>query len=866
MTLPSTPPSPDQTLITQSEPPAAYDIDPGLAERFGSEVEVCVGVLSAGIVHLESDVPSAEQWQEMMRAAHSLKGAARVVGLMDVAKLAHALEDYFVVTREHSRSLQGEEVDRLLETVDLFQSAGRATSQGETWTMTQTEEAARRARADLLAMPALANRQAPEGPAESEAGTFHFFSDTDNDNALPVTFEPAAEPTLVGEGLITSEPPPSRSAGTSIVPAAPRSTAISVIPARLAPEPSGTRPATASGGSAQTATASSKSHGPQTAEKGKEGSKSPRPSPKSPAPARPTSAPAGNERVLRVAAESIERLMGLAGESLVESRRVLTLSKSLLHVRREHRALMQLLTVTDRAQGSSQEALTEIANTARALGKHLGEYTSEFDDYMRRVEYLGERLYREALKSRMRPFSDGSQGLPRLVRDVSRKLNKQARLVLLGEHTEVDRDVLEVLDAPLNHILRNAVDHGIEDPETRTEHGKPATAQLCVEARHQAGMLAVTISDDGRGIDPEKLRRKIVEKGLSSADAATSLTPTELYQFLFLPGFSTAATVSEISGRGVGLDVVRTSIEGLGGTVNIESTVGKGTTFKLLLPVTRSVLRALVSEVDGDAFAFPLLRIERIDRVPLTEVRTMEGQRYVMLNERPLTLVSARTAFGYPEREQRTKLLNVVVLSEHGQRFGMVVDEFRGERDLVVRPLDSRLGKIEDIAAAAVMSDGSTALIVDVDDLARSVERLLRDGRARGRAPETAERPGKKRVLVVDDSITVREAEKQVLTNRGYHVDVAVDGFEGLHAAKRSQYDLIVTDIDMPRMNGLELVRTLKADEKLRTIPIIIVSYKNREEDRQAGLAAGAEFYLNKSSFHDDRLVEVIGKLLGETP
>jgi two-component system sensor histidine kinase and response regulator WspE len=848
MTLPSRPPQATDALIMASEPPAAFDVDPGLAERFGSEVEACVGVLSAGIVHLEAEVPSAERWQELMRSAHSLKGAARVVGLMDVAKLAHALEDYFVATREQSRSLQGEEVDRLLETVDLFQSAGRATSQGDSWTMTQTEEAARALRGDLLAMPLLANRPKAEGPAESEAGTFHFFSDTDNDNAVVMPSAPPMPQAPSGDALIQSEPPPARRAGTSIVPAAPR-TALSVRPTRVASE--APRPPEAS-----------------QVEREKAPPKPARPAPKSPAPSRPTPAANtnGNERVLRVAAESIERLMGLAGESLVESRRVLTLSKSLLHVRREHRALMQLLTMTDRAQGSSQEALVEVANTARALGKHLGEYTSEFDDYMRRVEYLGERLYREALKSRMRPFSDGSQGLPRLVRDVSRKLNKQARLVILGEHTEVDRDVLEVLDAPLNHILRNAVDHGIEEPGTRTQHGKPATAQLCVEARHQAGMLAVTISDDGRGIDPEKLRRKVVEKGLSSADAAASLTPTELYQFLFLPGFSTAATVSEISGRGVGLDVVRTSIEGLGGTVNIESSVGKGTTFKLLLPVTRSVLRALVTEVDGDAFAFPLLRIERIDRVPTSEVRTMEGQRYVMLNERPLTLVSARMAFGYPEREPRGKLLNVVVLSEHGQRFGMVVDEFRGERDLVVRPLDSRLGKIEDIAAAAVMSDGSTALIVDVDDLARSVERLLRDGRSRTRAPEAAERKGKKRVLVVDDSITVREAEKQVLTNRGYHVDVAVDGFEGLHAAKRSQYDLIVTDIDMPRMNGLELVRTLKADEKLKTIPIIIVSYKNREEDRQAGLAAGAEFYLNKSSFHDDRLVEVIGKLLGESP
>lgn len=808
-------PAPEPGAIGASEPPQAQVIDRTLAERFGGEVEQCVAVLSSGIVALESAQAGEDRWEEMMRAAHSLKGASRVVGLMEVAKLAHTLEDYFVATRAEGATLEGNDVDRLLETVDLFQSAGRATAEGDPWATAQLDRAARALREDLAATPRLAQRAPRE---EAEAGTFHLFSDNDNEEVVP-SAEPGAapspdvQPETVGEQL--------------------GSVALSIAPERPRPPPQIVdipQPAEAKVGGARKAT--------ELANKPN---------------------PAGADRVLRVSADSMDRMMGLAGESLVESRRVTTLSKALTHLKRQHRTLMETLAASERRGSSSAD---EVVQQARNLGKLLADYHGEFDDYMRRVEDLGERLYREALKSRMRPFSDGASGLPRLVRDVSRKLGKQVRLTIQGENTEVDRDVLEALDAPLNHILRNALDHGVEDPEERKLASKPAQAQLTVEVRHQAGMFAVTLGDDGRGIDPARIRRKVIEKGLAAQANAEALSDAELYEFLFVPGFSTASAVSEISGRGVGLDVVRTSVEALGGSVAIESLLGKGTKFKLLLPVTRSVLRALVAEVDGESFAFPLLRIERIDRVPAASVRTLEGRRYIMSNDRPLSLISARRVFGYPERAREEKTLNVVVLSDHAQRFGVIVDEFRGERDLVVRPLDPRLGKVEDIAAAAVLADGATALIVDVEDMGRTVERLMREAVA-SPGSNQAERGARRRVLVVDDSITVREAERQVLENRGFAVEVAVDGQEGLLAARRQSFDLIVTDIDMPRMNGLELVRALKADPRLQRIPVIVVSYKSRAEDREAGLAAGANLYLSKSSFHDERLLEAIQEVLG---
>jgi two-component system, chemotaxis family, sensor histidine kinase and response regulator WspE len=388
--------------------------------------------------------------------------------------------------------------------------------------------------------------------------------------------------------------------------------------------------------------------------------------------------------------------------------------------------------------------------------------------------------------------------------------------------------------------------------------------------------LAITISDDGRGIDVEKLRAKIVERKLTTQDMASRMTDPELYEFLFLPGFSTKGQVTELSGRGVGLDVVHTMATSVGGSVRVQSRLGRGTSFHLNLPITLSVIRAVLVEIAGEPYAFPLNRIDRLLRVAPQDIASLEHRQFLRVDGQNVGVVLATQILRMSRRPppasaqfsttpQKPEDLFVVLFSNHGDQYGLLVDHFLGEQDLVVRPLDHRLGKVPNISAAAVLDDGNPALIVDVDDVRRAIERLLESGKLE-RTDEGGRTFGgkKKRVLVVDDSITVREVERQLLASRGYEVTVAVDGADGWNTIRDGEFDLVISDIDMPHMNGFEFTRRIKDDAKLKNIPVVIVSYKDREEDRLRGLEAGANYYLTKGSFHDETLLSAVSDLIGE--
>lgn len=586
----------------------------------------------------------------------------------------------------------------------------------------------------------------------------------------------------------------------------------------------------------------------------------------------PVKVATNKDRMIRVTAAKIERLMGLAGEVVVSASWLPPFSQSLLELKKEHAELSRQLEKLAEMLGpdGSKERLLKLANRSREklkdCGLSLADRLNQLDVFTSTVATHSDRLYHEVISVRMRPFADGAQGFPRMVRDLAKELGKKIQFEIIGKSTEVDQDIQEKLDAPLNHLLRNAIDHGIESPNERLAVGKPEIGTLRLEVGHRLGMLIISVIDDGRGIDLDKLRQKILHRGLTSADIVDKLTETELMDFLFLPGFSTADSVTEISGRGVGLDVVHSMIHEVGGVVRAISTPGQGLSVHLELPLTLSVLRTFLVEIAGESYAFPLARIDRCLILPKTDIDTVEDREYFRFGDNNIALVDIHDVLEMEPPTYQPKELAIVVVSDRLNSYGLVVDRFLGECDLVVRPLDSRLGKVPDISAVAVMLDGSPVLIFDVEDLVRSIDNLLSGKRLR-KINELADEihiNKAKRILVVDDSITVREMERKLLENKGYKVEIAVDGMAGWNAVRTTPFDLVVSDIDMPRMNGIQLITHLKQHEELKSLPVIIVSYKDNQEHRLQGLQAGADYYLTKSSFEDDSFINAVVDLIGE--
>jgi two-component system, chemotaxis family, sensor histidine kinase and response regulator WspE len=759
--------------------------DASLLELFSLEAEAQTQVLNEGLLALERNPTQADQLEACMRAAHSLKGAARIVGVDAGVSVAHVMEDCLVSAQEGRLRLHPEHIDALLQGTDLLMR---------------------------IATPGSDN----VGPADIDAYVAHLNELLDPSGrvaprAAPVEFDIsqlllAPEPLPLPEPLLQPEP---------VAPAA----------AEPAPEPA----------------------------------------------RRPQRLTESGERVLRVTAERLNSLLDLSSKSLVETQRLKPYLMALHRLKRmQSTSLRALDTLNEQLKvvgltHEVEEALNEARRVLSESQHLLSEQTAELDEFGWQTSQRAQLLYDTALACRMRPFADVLVGQERMVRDLGRALGKQIRLEIEGEKTQVDRDVLEKLEAPLTHLLRNAVDHGVESPEQRLLAGKQPEGTIRLRVSHQAGLLAVELSDDGAGVDLERLRRSIVERQLSTAETVAQLSEEELLTFLFLPGFSLRDTVTEVSGRGVGLDAVQHMVRLLRGAIVLEQTAGQGSRFLLEVPLTLSVVRSLVVEVADEAYAFPLAHIERMRDLLPDDIVQVEGRQHFWHEGRHVGLVAASQLLQRPPSQSDDETLKVVVIRERDAVYGVAVERFIGERTLVVLPLDPRLGKVQDISAGALLDDGSPVLIVDVEDMLRSVDKLLNTGRLERidrRNRHTAELT-RKRILVVDDSLTVRELQRKLLINRGYEVAVAVDGMDGWNALRAEHFDLLITDIDMPRMDGIELVTLLRRDNRLQSMPVMVVSYKDREEDRRRGLDAGADYYLAKASFHDDALLDAVVELIG---
>jgi two-component system, chemotaxis family, sensor histidine kinase and response regulator WspE len=739
----------------------AKNIDPEMFLLFCTELQNSLEIINNGLLELEQNESqhANNHLEGMMRAAHSIKGAARMIGIDAVVKLSHAMEDVFVAAQDSKINLQKDSVDTFFICNDLLkQMETLDTANLPQWTHSNTQ----------LINELIQSLQ----------------SIKNNKSIIPI------------KSAVINHP----KADT------------------ITPTPYST-----------------------------------------------------NDNMLRVSANRINKLVSLAGELTVSSNWIRQHSDSMLILKRKHNDILEQIDRLRILIGDSEHSehenklITSIQHKAEDYRDEFTARLTSLDNFDRYSSSINSKINHEIIASRMRPFSDTTRGYKRLVRDLSNSLHKKVQLVIVGEATPVDREILEKLDAPLNHIIRNAIDHGIETPEERTKQGKPETGTIKLSASHQSGRLQIQVKDDGKGVDIESLRTKILDKKLVNSNMAESLSKSELLDFLFLPSFSTRNEVTELSGRGVGLDIVHNTLQEVRGNLHADTEINQGMEINMELPLTLSVIKSLLVSINDELYAFPLAKIQSLITVNKKDISVFEDKQYITVNEKHIGLIQCAQILGISNSPTEDLQVPIIIIGDWNMSYGLVVDKLIGERGLALRSLNTKLGKIKDISSAAITDDGEPVLVFDIDDLQQSIQDIISDKDLyKIGASNLLDTTTHKRILVVDDSLTVREIEKKLLESQGYLVDVAIDGVDGWNTVRNGNYNLVISDIDMPRMNGIEFITMIKNDAALRSIPVMMVSYKDRAQDKKAGLDAGADYYLTKGSFHDDTLLEAVLDLIGE--
>jgi two-component system, chemotaxis family, sensor kinase CheA len=525
---------------------------------------------------------------------------------------------------------------------------------------------------------------------------------------------------------------------------------------------------------------------------------------------------------------------------------------------------------------TSQEQLRELHAQVSDLSRL---YTAD----TMHLSLVIDELENEIKRLRMLPFSTITTTFARMVRDLARQSGKEAVLTILGGETEVDKRILEGIKDPLTHILRNAVDHGIEKPDKRLAAGKNRAGSITLSAEQNGNEILIRLADDGAGIDMEAVRQSVARTPATqrSGRDPNSMGEADLIDAIFSLGISTSRIITDVSGRGVGLNVVRNNIEALHGRIGVESHLGQGTVFSLILPLALTGTRGLLIRAAGQMFAIPISNVERTLSLQPSSIFTVEGHDAIQYENHPVTLVRLSEVLGLPDAGHinlsSLKEFSAVILSitdrvgsqqlggRQARQVAFIIDELSGEQEIVIKDLGRQLTRVGGIAGATVMGSGEVVLVLNAADLMRLT--LRRGGRSlvESFTTQTEEETGgaRKTILVVDDSITTRTLEKNILEAAGYNVLIATDGYEALGMIRSTgRPDLVVTDIVMPRMDGFELTSQIKNDPQLSDLPVILVTSLDSAEDKERGIEVQADAYIVKSSFDQVNLLDTIQQLI----
>ena len=570
---------------------------------------------------------------------------------------------------------------------------------------------------------------------------------------------------------------------------------------------------------------------------------------------------------IRVSSQKLDALMTQVGELVVTN----------IRLTRRMAEVSDLVSVWEEwsrsNRGESQDggvpgpAMDPSQGDLAQIGKRLVAMRDRVHEDVARLNQVVDGLEDGVRAVRLVPVSTLFGFFPRMVREMARELNKSVELVIQGGETEVDKRIVEELKDPLMHMLRNAVDHGIERPTQREERGKPPAAQLILRARQTAAAVVIEVADDGRGLDLESIRRTALRAHMHTKDQLAAMSDEQVHQLIFRPGFSTSPIVTDLSGRGVGMDVVYTNVSQLKGKVQVTSTPGQGTTVRLVLPLSLARVRCLMVRAGGRVYALPMDRVDRIHLLSQDAIYQMAGRPTAQLGGEAISLARLTDLLGLPavtaSAPQPTDPA-CVVLEVEGDRLGLLVDGLDDEQEVMLKPLNGLLRRVRNVSGATILDDGSVSIVLNPPDLLQSALSQIGADLAASPSDQVAEAaPVRHRLLLAEDSITTRTQVRRILQQAGYDVEVAVDGLDGWEKLTGSgPFHALITDVEMPRLDGFGLISRVRKDKAWADLPIILVTSLASDADKRRGIEVGATAYLVKSTFDQKVLLDTLRRLL----
>ncbi len=856
--------------------------DESLLQTFRSEVGERISSLQAGLLELEETPDNPDVMNAIFRDAHTIKGSAKMMGFSAIKELAHRMEDVLGDVKDGRLALGQGLADLLLQSSDEILSLLEA--------LDRPDEVPDSTRALISALEEARVRAGAlrKGRAEAGGGA-RDGSDESTGAAKAAARDSAPPPREAAEGSAPADAvqarigvaaperpsaegtgPPLPSATEALGAARAAGKMAGLAPERTRPAP---RPPSESTGPSTAAAEGEKTAGEAVSVR-----------------AEPFVNPIAQS--IRIEASKVYELIDQAGEAVIGEVRLEELSRRLSEFMRDLEARMRRFRHKQDIHAIGA-ALEDVRQTVGAISAQLTETVLSQSRGL-------DRLQEQAMSLAMLPTASIFAPFPRLVRNLSKELGKEVELIMDGGGTELDKQVLEQIVDPMRHLLINAVDHGIERPEERVRLGKPRKGTLRVTARQRGRQVVIEVSDDGKGIDPKAVREAALKKGLVTE--TDEVSDTESLALLFRPGFSTAGWVTDTSGRGVGLDVVKEAVDRLKGTVEVRSKVGEGTTFEITLPITLAIVDVLLVDVGGQDFAIPVAAVDEVLLPQDQDKKEVAGSPCVMWRGHTLAFFDLHSLLGiptYPESEgdgsyrgtapsadftQDSSSLSgrgsaaapgdgagegrgpALVLTSGTRRIAARVDALLGQQEIVIKGLGSFMPRIRHIAGASILGDGRVVLVLDPNELIDTARRPggPRTGARRRRrlASKPVSQPRRK-LLVVDDSLAIREMLRSIFEAAGYDVEVASDGQVALEIIQSSKVDGVVTDIEMPRMDGFDLCEAIRSRPDTQDLPVVMVTGLEKEEDKRRGLEVGANAYLVKSSFDQSALLDAVRSLVG---